>query len=68
MESSRTGFELCLLKPVPVMSRPRKVVKIRLKHSSVVLTRNDKNRSSNSIGMFRVQNRVICPGFQPLIL
>ena len=39
-------------------ARTRKVVKTRSKHFSTVLTRNDKNCTSKSVGMFRVQNWV----------
>jgi len=61
-------FNFVCLTPVPVVSGPGKVLKMLFKHSSVVLTENDKNRTANSLGIFRVQNRVICPGFQPLLL
>jgi len=45
--------------PVPVVSGPGKVIKIRLKHFSAVLTGNNKNCTPNIVGMFRVQNGVI---------
>jgi len=48
---------------VPV---PGKVVKIRPKHFSTVLTGNDKNNTTNYVGMFRVQNRVIWARFSTL--
>jgi len=38
--------------------RTQKVVKTRPKHFSTVLTRNDKNCTPKSVGMFWVQNRV----------
>jgi len=43
-----------------------KVVKIRPKHFSVVLTGNSKNCTPNRVGMFRVQNRVIQARFSAL--
>ena len=43
-----------------------KVVKIRPKHFSVVLTRNGKNCTPNRVGTFRVQNRVIRAWFSTL--
>ena len=46
-------------RPVPVVTRPEKVIKIRPQHSSDVLTGNNKNCTPNIRGMFRVQNGVI---------
>jgi len=46
-------------RPAPVVSRPKKVVKIRPKHFSIVLAGNNKNYIPNTVGMFWVQNRVI---------
>jgi len=45
--------------PAPVVPRFGKVVKIRPKHFSAVLMENDKNCVQKSVGMFRVQNRLI---------
>jgi len=60
-------FNFVCWSPAPVVSRPGKVVKIWLKHSSAALTGNDKNHTPKSVGMFRVQNQVICPNFTLLL-
>jgi len=44
---------------VPVVARPGKVVKIRLKHFFAVPMRNDTNCIPKSVGMFQALNRVI---------
>jgi len=52
----------------PVVFGLAKVVKIRLVQFKVVPTRKDKNCTSNSVGMFMVQNQVIGPSFQLCLL
>jgi len=51
-----------------VVFGPGKVIKIRIKHFSAVLTGNDKNYTPNSVSVFRVQNQVIVLGFKILLL
>ena len=52
--------------PTTVVPGPGKVVKIRSKHFSIVLTENDMNCTTNYVGMFRVQNWVIWARFSTL--
>jgi len=59
IESCEPSFQLCLLMSVPLLSRPGKVFKIQSKYFSTVLMIHDKNCIIKSVGMFRVQNRVI---------
>jgi len=58
------NFAYCGL--APVVSGPEKVVNIRLKHFSAV-TGKDKNCILTSMGMFRVQKRVIWAWFSTLL-
>ena len=53
--------------PAMMVFRLGKVVKIRPKHFSFVLTGNDKNYTLNRVGMFRVRNRVILARFSALL-
>jgi len=59
----RPIFRFVYFRPVPVVFRPEKVVKIRQKHLSTVLTGNDKNHTWNSVDMFQVRNQVISVRF-----
>ena len=52
--------------PTPMVPRHGKVVKIRLKHFSTVLTGNDKKCTTNCVSMFRVPNVIICIWFSTL--
>jgi len=52
--------------PAPVVPGPGKVVKIRPKHFSTILTENNKNCATNYVVMFRVQNWVILAWFSAL--
>jgi len=47
-------------------ARTQNVAKNRAKHFSTVLRRNDKNSTPKSVGMFRVQNRVLRAQFSTL--
>jgi len=55
-------------RPVPVVFGPRKVVKIWLKHSSAILTENDKNHTPNSVVCFGCKIDSSVPDFQPFQL
>jgi len=56
-------FNFASFRPVSMVSRSGKVMKIRLKYFSAILTREDKNCTTNNVGMFRMQNQVICAKF-----
>jgi len=49
------------------VSGVEKVVKIRPKHFSAVLTRNDNNFTLKSVGMFPVPNVVILAWFSTVV-
>jgi len=59
-------MNLACSRHAPVVPVPGKVVKIRPKLFSTVLTGNDKNNTTNCVGMFRVHNRVILARFSTL--
>jgi len=65
-KSSALDLQLCLLRDCSGLPEPRKVVKIRPKFFSNVLTWNDKNCTPNNVDMFHVENRVIQARFSTL--
>jgi len=55
-KSSGSDFQLCPLGTCACGFRPRKICQNFTETFSVVLVRNDKNYTPNSVGVFRVQN------------
>jgi len=66
-ECKTKSYGHCFQLSTPMLPWLRKVVKIRPKHFSIVLTENDKKCTRNCVSMFRVPNVVIWTWFSTLV-